>query len=261
MDVIGFGTGRLSPDVAYDSIATALSTGYRFFDTARNYGTESVLAAAMADSGVSRSEVTIGTKIDSRKLSPSDVVVEIEQSLTALETDFVDILYGHWPAHAFDPERTLAAFAELREQGKVRSIGMCNVTPALLSDIASQSRAALEFVQVEFHPWLYQAEIIEIAEERELTVVAESPLAAGELFSHAVVGEVARNHGCTLAQVLLAWCLHHGTIPVPRSSSDAHIRENFRASEVTLEADEVRRLDSLDGGRRVNDYEFAPWNS
>lgn len=260
MDTVGFGTGRLPEDAAYNAIRTAIDVGYRFFDTARIYGTESVLAAAIEDAAVDRSDLFIGTKIDSHHLSEGAIQERVEESLSSLRTDYIDLLYVHWPAHEYDPRRTFEVFADLREAELVRSVGICNVTADILEEAIEHSPTPIDFVQVELHPYLYQRSILNAASEHGAKVVAESPLARGRVLKDEVVGEVAAETGTSPAEVVLAWCLTHGTIPVPSSSTPAHIRENRRATAVNLAPDQVRRLDDLNAGYRINDYEFAPWN-
>lgn len=260
MGTIGFGTGRLPADVAYDAIWTALETGYRFFDTAPIYDTEEVLADAIEDVGVDRSDLFIGTKVESQYLGPDDVAGRVDDSLRALETEYIDLLYVHWPAHTYDPERTFEAFERLRDAGSVRSVGICNVTTDILEEAIEHSVTSIDYVQVEFHPYLYQHDILEAAKRHGTEVVAASPLARGRILDDPTVKRLAEKKSAPPAAVVLAWCLAHGTVPIPCSSIPNHIYENHRATEVNLSPAEVDRLDDLDIGERLNDYEFAPWN-
>ncbi|PGF14328.1 aldehyde oxidoreductase [Natrinema sp. CBA1119] len=260
MGIVGFGTGRLRTDMAYNAIRAALKTGYRFFDTAPIYDTEPMLADAIKDVDVNRSDLFIGTKVESQHLKPDNIRRQIDQSLKALETDYVDLLYVHWPAHTYDPERTFKTFEQLRDAGIVQSVGICNVTTDILEEAVESSPTSIDYVQIEFHPYLYQHDILEAAREHGAKVVAASPFAQGCVLNDPVVEGLAEKKDISPAMVVLAWCQAHGTVPIPCSSRSKHIYENFRAAEVNLTPAEVKRIDDLDAGERFTDYEFAPWN-
>ena len=260
MSIVGFGTGRLPADMAYNAIREALKTGYRFFDTAPIYDTEPTLADAIKDVDVDRSDLFIGTKVESQYLEPDNIHRQIDESLKALETEYVDLLYVHWPAHTYDPERTFRAFKELRDARIVRSVGICNATTDILEEAIESSPTPIDYVQIEFHPYLYQHNVLRAAQKHSAEVVAASPLAQGCVLNDPVVKQLAEKKNIPPAMVVLAWCRAHGTIPIPCSSSPKHIYENFCAADVNLTPAEVERLDDLDSGERFTDYEFAPWN-
>lgn len=260
MRTVGFGTGRLPDRESYDAIRTAIEVGYRFFDMARVYGTEEVLAEVLTDTDISRSELFIGTKVESKQLQFEDVLIEVEKSLDALSTDYLDVVYVHWPAHEYEPKRTFSAFHKLKSENTIRSIGICNVTAPLLEETIRLSPATIDFAQIEFHPYLYQPDVLEIANQNDIEVVAESPLANGRVLDDDVINRMAERKNVSPSQVVLAWILAHGAIPIPRSSTPEHIRENFRASKVSIAPTEREILNGLDVGYRINDYPFAPWN-
>jgi 2,5-diketo-D-gluconate reductase B len=219
-----------------------------------------VLADAIKDAGINRSDLFIGTKIESQYLSPNDIPEQVEKSLTALETEYVDLLYVHWPAHAYDPERTFGAFNKLRDAGVTRFVGICNVNIDVFEKAVKHSPTPIDYAQIEFHPYLYQYDILEAVKRHGAEVVAESPLARGRILDDPTVERLAKNKNASPATVVLAWCLAHGTTPIPSSSTLEHVWENFRATEVDLTPTEVERLNDLDIGERVNNYDFAPWN-
>jgi 2,5-diketo-D-gluconate reductase B len=256
---IGFGTGRLERESELSSIKRAIEKGYRFLDTARFYENEQAIQHAIDVTGIDRDKLCIGTKIHSKKLNTDDVFEEVETSLANLGTDYIDILYVHWPVHTYDPKETLQAFTELKSDGVINSIGICNVTAELLCEALDEC-PSLDYVQIELHPCLQQPKILDIVKQENLTAVAASPLANGRMLSHKTVQEIASRNSVSPSQLVLSWCMEQNAIPIPCSSAADHIRENFDSVSVEIPEREINLVNGIDGRFRVNDYDYSPWN-
>ena len=258
---IGFGTYDLDPDVCTAAVTAALDVGYRHVDTAEMYENQAAVGRAIERAAVDRDDVFVATKIHSRNLAHDDVVEHARASRERLGVEVIDLLYVHWPIRAYDPEETLGAFDELCDRGEIRHVGVSNFTPALLEEAMDVLDAPLFAHQVECHPLLQQDELRRYAEDDGHYLVAYSPLAKGRVMEVPELVEIAAEYGTTPAQVALAWLQSKAhVVPIPRSSSERHIGENYEACGVALDESAIDTIDRIDRTDRQVDFSGAPWN-
>jgi len=262
-----------------ERVGTALDVGYRHVDTAQGYGNEEYVGEGIARSNVDRDEVFLATKVSPDNLAYDDVISSVEESLDRLRTEYLDLLYVHWPVDTYDPAETLPAFDELHDRGTVRHVGVSNFEPDQLDTARDVLDAPIVAHQVECHPFFQQPELREYAREHDHTLVAFCPLAKGEIFGTpddrdiddpfatpvqfdvSVVSEIADRHGTTPAMVSLAWLLSKEDVAaVPKASSEAHMRENLAALDFSLDADDLAEIDAIENEHRLIDPDFGPWN-
>jgi 2,5-diketo-D-gluconate reductase B len=256
---VGFGTWQVTGREAREGVADALRAGYRHLDTAAAYTNEREVGEGLRDAGVPREDVWITSKVWMNDLHR--VRWSCEQSLSHLGIDRLDLLLIHWPPEDGTlPEAALQELTALREEGLIRELGVSNFPPGLL-------RRALEVApvfcdQVEYHAQLAQPGLRAISEEHDVLLAAYAPLGSGQsgLLEAEPVVAAARAHGCTPAQVALAWLLHQDrVVALPRSTSPGRRRENLAALDVELTEDERAALDALSARReRLFDPSFAP---
>ncbi|MEM9996300.1 MAG: aldo/keto reductase [Bacteroidota bacterium] len=260
---LGLGTYKLTGADGTRGVEHALDLGYRHIDTAQIYRNEAEVGRGLAQSPVDREAVFLTTKVWHDKLAHADVIASTEESLRKLGTDYVDLLLIHWPNDAVDLAETLDAFQQLRADGKARLIGVSNFPPGML-------RRALEIVpdlatnQVEYHPYLDQSALLDIADTHALSLTSYSPLAQGQLFQDNTLAEIAGAHGKSVAQVVLRWHLQQERVfAIPKASSDTHRAGNFDVFDFALSDDEMQRIHDLarpDG--RIVDPGFGPdWDA
>ncbi|ADE04922.1 aldo/keto reductase [Haloferax volcanii] len=243
---IGLGTmGLDTPDEAA-AVTTALELGYRHVDTAQIYGNEAVVGDALAAADVPREDVTLATRVWADSLAPADVRRTTRESLEKLGTDSVDLLYVHRPIDTYDPEATLAAFDELVDDGLARGVGVSNFTAAELDEALDLLDAPLVAHQTEYHPLFQRSELLDHAEERGYDVVAYSPLSGGRVRDVDEVVAVAEKHDATPEAVSLAWLAAKGLCPIPKASSERHLRANLDAVSLELDAADVAAIDSIE---------------
>ncbi|WP_227379764.1 aldo/keto reductase [Haladaptatus halobius] len=246
------------------NVEQALDIGYRHVDTAQVYENETYIGKGIHQSNVPREDVFLATKtVHEVKPGPKreDVLTGVEGSLDRLGTDYVDLLYVHWPADLYDPETTLGAFDELHEAGTVHHVGVCNFEPDQLDRAREVLEAPLFANQVEMHPLLQQEDLVEYAQNHDHWLVAFCPLAQGAVFDVPEVRDVAERHDASPVQVSLAWLLSKDNVAViPKASSPDHLRDNLAAQELDLEEEDIARIDGIDRERRIIDREYAPWN-
>ncbi len=261
MPMLGLGTWEnVDESECVESVQTALEMGYRHIDTAQAYENEAAVGEGIARADVDRDDVFLATKIWISNLAHDDVLETARESLDRLGVGYVDMLYVHWPADAYDPEETLAAFAELYQEGRVENVGVSNFQPAQLEAAIDICEVPIVANQVELHPLLPQPAVREACETHDVEVVAYSPLARGEVFDQPDIQEIAAKHDVSEAQVSLAWLREKGVTAIPKATGEAHIRDNWASLALELDEDDIDTIDSIDATSRQVDPEFAPWN-
>ena len=181
------------------------------------------------------------------------------ESLDRLGLDQVDLLLIHWPNPDIPLGETLAAFAEQQAAGHTRLIGVSNFTLPLLDEALEVHKAALFCNQVEYHPFLSQARLLDRMRRADMLLMAYQPIARGDVFGGPVLEDIGARHGKTAAQVTLRWLIQQDHVgAIPRSSNPARQTENFDILDFTLSGDEMAAIHGLAEGRRYSDYDFAP---
>ena len=227
------------------AVASALECGYRLIDTARLYGNERDVGAAVRESGVPRDEVFITTKLWNSDHGFDRALRAFEESRRELALEAVDLYLIHWPVPRVRGE-SWKALQKLHEQGLARSIGVSNYTIPHLEELLKSSPLPPAVNQVEFHPFLYQRELLDYCRSRRIQVEAYSPLTRGRRLKHPLVAEIAAAHHKTPAQVLIRWGLQHGLVEIPKSVRLERIRENADVFDFEIGSADMARLDALD---------------
>lgn len=245
---MGFGTFQLEKgDEAKRAVLGALEAGYRLIDCARLYGNERSVGEALSESGMARDELFVTSKVwNDRQLAGSDEVRRsVEEALAALDLDHLDLLLVHWPVRG-RYRHTWEQFQLFKEEGLVSSIGVSNFQRAHLDDLLSDGDEAPVVDQMEFHPYLQDADTLAACAKRGIVVEAWSPLGRGLCVNDETVLEIALRHGgADVGQVILAWELARGIVPLPRSSKPGRIASNLEALDLTLSPDEIAAIDAL----------------
>ena len=236
-------------DEAYRAVLHALEVGYRHVDTAKIYGNEKDVGRAIRDSGVAREELFITTKLWNTDHGFDKARRACEASLSALGLDYVDLYLIHWPER--ERLESWRALTELRNEGKCRAIGVSNYTIRHLDELLAQSGTAPAVNQVEFHPFLYQKELLEYCRGKSIVLEAYSPLARAERLEHPTIAKLAHRKQRTAAQILLRWGLEHGVVVIPKSVRRSRIEENAHLFDFSLTEDEVKILDGLNENLRT----------
>ena len=260
MPAIGFGTSQLGN--CGEIVANALKLGYRNIDTAWKYGTEKGVGEGIKASGVPRKDIFLVTKVSHEYLRAAAFAKSVEESLERLQTDYVDLLFVHWPAIDGTPlAETMGALAKAKREGKARHVGVANFNIALTEEAMRLCPEPLAVLQAEYHPYLDQSKVLAFCRKAGLVFMAYCPLARGRLFSDPVLGEIARKRGKSLAQVALRWLIQQGNIaPIPRSANPQHMAESLDVFNFTLTEDEMKRIFALKrpDGRIANPAGRAP---
>lgn len=248
MPVLGLGTWQLTGKLCEETVRKALELGYRHIDTAELYGNEEEIGRAIR--GSDRSGLFLVSKVWASNLRRGDVLKACESSLKLLGTSYLDLYLIHWPSERIPLEETMGAMGELVDKGMVRSIGISNFDIEWSQRAMDASRIPVSVNQVEFHPHLYQRDLLEFCKRSGIVLTAYSPLAQTKVLDDEVLKGIAESHGKTPAKVSLRWLVQHGMVVIPKSSSVEHLRENMDVFGWNLSKKEMGDIDAIRVFRR-----------
>jgi 2,5-diketo-D-gluconate reductase A len=244
MPLLGFGTWQIRGDQASQSVIWALEAGYRHLDTAAIYGNEAEVGAGLRDSGINRDEVFITTKVPGGATGRE--AATLQDSLTKLGTDRVDLWLIHWPTDGGADVQMWQALVDANKQGLARAIGVSNYSLDMIDELVTATGVTPAVNQIEWSPLLFDQATVDGHRERGIVVEGYSALRGGTL-DHPRIGEIASKHGKSPAQVIIRWHLQHGIVVIPKSVKRERIVENSQVADFELTEDEVATLDSLSG--------------
>jgi 2,5-diketo-D-gluconate reductase A len=250
---VGFGVFKVDDAGAEAAVGHALAAGYRMIDTAKLYGNEAGVGRAVRASGVPREDVYVTTKLWNDDQGRERTLAAFEASVARLDLGVPDLYLIHWPFPGQDLyAETWRTLVELRDAGRVRSVGVSNFTPAHLRRVIDDSGEVPVLNQVELHPYLQQRELRAFHTEHGIVTEAWSPLGRDTgLLDDPVIVDVARAHGVTPAQAVLRWHLDLGTVVIPKSVTPERIRANLDVLGFSLTAEDHERIAGLDRGGRI----------
>jgi 2,5-diketo-D-gluconate reductase A len=250
---LGLGVYKVDNDLAAPLVSHALTTGYRLIDTASMYENEVGVGRGIADSGVPRDQVQVATKFWLDDLGYENTLKAFDKSLKLLGLDYLDFYLIHWPA----PKRGLLyvdswkAMEKLKNEGLVRSIGVCNFHPHHVDEILKVAEHKPVLNQVELHPWLTQDKVLEYDNSHSILTQAWSPLARGKILEEDMLAELAQSHGKSVAQIVLRWHIQRGVAVIPKSNSVERITENMNVFDFELSEQEMVSISSLNSNFRT----------
>jgi alcohol dehydrogenase (NADP+) len=287
---LGLGTWKSAPGAVYGAVKEALAAGYRHIDCAPIYQNEPEIGQAVAEaleSGlVTRRDLWLTSKLWNDAHAPEQVQPALEKTLADLKVDHLDLYLIHWPV-LFKPGVMFARRSEdyltLEElpisttwqaletcvaKGLVRNIGACNFSIKKLDALCRVANLQPAMNQIELHPYLQQEAMLAFCKSKNILVTAYSPLGSGDrpagmkknnepnLFDNPIIQRIAIKHGASPAQVLLAWGMGRNTVVIPKSTNPERLRLNLAATDLTLDAQDMADIASMDRGYRFVDGSF-----
>jgi diketogulonate reductase-like aldo/keto reductase len=253
---LGFGVFQIPDGETADAVDTALAAGYRSLDTAAIYKNEAGVRQGIERSGVARGDIFLTTKLWNADQGFDSTLKAFDASLKKLGTDYVDMYLIHWPT----PKRDLyvdtwKAFIRLRDEGRIRSIGVSNFQPAHLERLVKETAIVPVVNQIELHPDFAQRDVV--AANTKLKIITESwsPLGqGGDLLKNDALVAIGKKHGKTPAQVVIRWHVQLGHMVIPKSVTPERIKANIAVFDFELSADEMKAIDGLDAGNRMGPH-------
>lgn len=247
LPAIGFGTYKLNGAAGVDAISRAIDNGYTLLDSAFNYENEGTVGKAVRASDHDRDDLIVTSKLPGRHQQYDQALTTIEESVYRTGLDYLDLYLIHWPLPRLDQYvEAWRALIEARERGLVRAIGVCNFLPEHLERLQAETGVLPDVNQIELHPYFPQVDAVEYNQEHGILTEAWSPIGRGnDLLQNPVIMRIAAAHGVGPSQVVLAWEVSRGTIPLPKATSEEHQRENLAATELRLEEQEIAEITAL----------------
>ena len=251
---IGFGTWKTAEDQNEKIIATAIEAGYRYFDTASFYGTESYVGRAIANSGIKREEFFIASKIWKDQLGYEETKKAFEGTIKALDTDYLDMYLIHWPLPEPDMEEevwkalnidTWRAMEELYKTGKVRAIGVSNFLPHHLHNLLENCEIKPMINQIELHPGYMQFATVQYCKEQDVILQAWSPVGRGKALTDPLIVRLAEKYQVSSAKICLQYLLQHDILIIPKASNLERMKDNLLGFDFTIEQEDMWRIDVL----------------
>lgn len=275
----GLGTWKSPKNAVYEAVKEALKVGYKHIDAAWIYQNENEVGQgindAIASGAIAREDLFVTSKLWNSFHAPKDVEKGVQESLTALGLDYLDLYLMHWPV-AFKPgtlgpkpedfvslselplSETFKAMVALKEKGLVKSVGVSNFSVSKLERLIEATGVVPAMNQVELHPYNPQPDLMEYCEQKRIRLTAYSPLGSGDrpesmkakdeppLLENEKVKVLADAEGLSAAQLLIAWAIDRGTVVIPKSTNAGRIAENLAAAEHELSAQTRMALDEIE---------------
>lgn len=254
----GMGVWQIPDDQVTGLALAAFDAGYRHIDTARIYGNEGGVGRALRETDVGRDEIFITTKLWNTDQGFDPALRAFDESMELLGLDVLDLYLIHWPV----PFRgryvdSWKAMVRLREEGRVRSIGVSNFNASHIEKLIAETGVVPAVNQVELHPRFQQRALRAFHAEHGIATESWSPSGSGRMLDHPVLGEIARKHGKSVAQVIFRWHVQEGLVVIPKSANPGRIRENIAIFDFVLDEGDMAKIKGLDDpeGRNGSDPE------
>ena len=253
------GTYKIPNETVTDLVLHAFEIGYRHIDTATLYENEWGIGKAIAQKTLPRDQYRLTTKVRINQYSKQNCRASIEESLRNLQTDYIDLVLLHRPNTRFGHHEALDAMMQLKQENKIREIGVSNFPILQLQDAIHHTNNQIFTNQIEMHPLFDPVNIRTFCQENKVLVSAYSPFAHGRIFDNVILAQIAEKHNATISQVALAWTLFVSQwIVLPKASSPKRLQENLDALQLTLDAEDFVLINTLPKDQRRCNPTFHP---
>lgn len=258
MPKLGYGVYQTPLEDTKKCVLDAIEIGYRSIDTAQAYGNEAGVGDALKECGIPREEFFVTTKVWITNAGYEKAKASIEESLRKLKTDYIDLLLIHQPFG--DYYGTYRAMEEAYKASKVRAIGISNFGPDRYLDIEHFSEIKPAVNQVETHVFQQQKTAKEYMKKYGCQIESWGPFAEGKnnMFTNKVLTKIGKNYGKTAAQVALRFLLQSDVVVIPKSVHKDRMKQNFEVFDFTLNENEMKEIEALDGGESLFFSHYDP---
>lgn len=252
MPLLGLGVYDMYHQEAELAVYEALEIGYRLIDTAAMYKNEVEIGNAIRQSDIPRHEIFLTTKVHDIDQGYDQTLRAFDVSSQKLNVDYIDLYLVHWPLKATRKD-TWLALERLYNEKRVRAIGVANYLVPFLDELATYAEIVPTVNQVEFSPYLFLEDLLNICKERGIILQAYSPLVRGKRFDDPKLLQLAKKYDKTPAQIILRWAIQLGVSTIPKSSNPVRLRENFNIWNFEISQDDMAKLNGFNENYRVVD--------
>ena len=249
---VGFGTWKMPEEIASNAVKCAIENGYRHIDTAAAYLNEEYVGLGIKNSGISREEIFLVSKLPNDDHGYKNAIASCEKSLKRLGVDYLDSYLIHWPVLVQNEGRveedlcdTWRAFETLYKEGKLRSIGTSNFLEEHIEIIKKNFSTYPMINQVQMHPQNPQEEMIDYCNRNKILPEAWSPLIQGQAFKRELLIEMAEKYNVTIAQLCIRFIVQKGAVPIPKSATPERIINNADVFSFSISQDDMEKIATL----------------
>lgn len=244
---LGLGTFKLSDAEVTGLVLEAFRLGYRHIDTAASYENERGVGRAVAQSGLAREEMFVTSKLRNGEHGFDETLRAFEGTMERLGLDVLDLYLIHWPSPRVGRyAESWKAFIRLKEEGRIRSIGVSNFYPEHLERIIGETGVVPSVNQIELHPYFQRRDLRAAHDAKNIAIESWSPLGRGNLLDDPVIAGIAQKHGKTPGQVVIRWHIEQGLIVFPKTANIGRLAENFDVFGFALDAEDMEAIAGLD---------------
>ncbi|WP_026389314.1 aldo/keto reductase [[Acholeplasma] multilocale] len=251
MPVFGLGTYKM--DDTQDSVKAikyAISVGYKHIDTAIYYKNQKIIGKALKEANLNRGDLFITSKVWVNAKTKQDAMVQVEQMLKELDTNYIDLVLIHWPS--IYSSEVYKGLEEVYKAGKVKAIGVSNFTIKNLEDFIEKVNIKPMVNQVELNPQYQQKDLIKYCKTKGIKIVSYQTIMRGKVNEFQQLIDVANKYHATPSQVSLQWALQQGILVIPKSVTPSRIYENHNIGNFELDADDFKKIDELDDKTKLD---------
>ncbi|HFN9029379.1 TPA: aldo/keto reductase [Staphylococcus aureus] len=244
--VLGFGVFQIPQEQTAEAVKEAIKAGYRHIDTAQSYLNETEVGQGIEASGIDRSELFITTKVWIENVNYEDTIKSIERSLQRLNLDYLDLVLIHQPYN--DVYGSWRALEELKENGKIKAIGVSNVGVDRIVDLGIHNQIQPQVNQIEINPFHQQEEQVAALQQENVVVEAWAPFAEGknQLFQNQLLQAIADKYNKSIAQVILRWLVERDIVVLAKSVNPERMAQNLDIFDFELTEEDKQQIATLE---------------
>ncbi|HCZ0071118.1 TPA: aldo/keto reductase [Staphylococcus aureus] len=244
--VLGFGVFQIPQEQTAEAVIEAIKADYRHIDTAQSYLNETEVGQGIEASGIDRSELFITTKVWIENVNYEDTIKSIERSLQRLNLDYIDLVLIHQPYN--DVYGSWRALEELKENGKIKAIGVSNFGVDRIVDLGIHNQIQPQVNQIEINPFHQQEEQVAALQKENVVVEAWAPFAEGknQLFQNQLLQAIADKYNKSIAQVILRWLVERDIVVLAKSVNPERMAQNLDIFDFELTEEDKQQIATLE---------------
>lgn len=244
--VLGFGVYQIPQEETKEAVENAIKVGYRHIDTAQSYQNETEVGEGIKASGIDRKELFITTKVWIENVNYEDTLKSVERSLQRLDMEYIDLVLIHQPYN--DVYGLWKALEELKENGKIRAIGVSNFGVDRVIDLGLHNKVAPQVNQIEINPFHQQEEHVTTLQKENVVVEAWAPFAEGRnnLFQNEILKGIGDKYNKSIAQVVLRWLIERDIVVLAKSVNPERMAQNIDVFDFKLTDEDKSKIATLE---------------